>query len=265
MKTLIFKTKQRVFGSLSGRHLSKFKGEGIDFKEIREYNYGEDAKKIDWKISAKLQKPVIKEFEENRELNIMILYLISGSLFFGSVKLKSETALETIATLGFSALKEDNKVSVISFDKKPIHFKPTKSINTFSGILENISKIELLKKDYDFSFIDYLNRFKKSLLFVISDFYKIPPLHKLKHETYAIIIRDKFEENPTFKGFVELINPINFKEYEAYFSSKNIKKYQQYIKNHDKELFSYLNSKRIKSIKIYTDEDVFYKLKELLK
>lgn len=265
MKTLIFKTKKRVFGSLSGRHLSKFKGEGIDFKEIREYSYGDDAKKIDWKISAKLQKPVIKEFEESRELNIMILYLISGSLYFGSAKLKSETAIETIATLGFSALKEDDKISVVCFDKKPLHFKPTKSVNTFSGILENISNIKLLQKDYDFSFIDYLNRFKKSLLFVISDFYKIPPLHKLKHETYAIIIRDKFEENPTFKGFVELINPNNLKEYESAFSNKTVKKYKNYIKNHDKELLGYLNSKRIKNTKIYTDEDTFYKLKELLK
>ncbi len=265
MKTLIFKTKKRVFGSLSGRHLSKFKGEGIDFKEIREYTYGEDAKKIDWKISAKLQKPVIKEFEESRELNIMILYLINGSMHFGSIRLKSETALETIAILGFSALKEDDKISVITFDKKPIHFKPTKSVNTFSGILENISKMDILKKDYDFTFIDYLNRFKKSLLFVVGDFYKIPPLHKLKHETYAIIIRDKFEENPKFSGFVELINPMDLKEYEASFSSRTIKKYKQYIQNHDKKLFSYLNSKKIKHTKIYTNEDTFYKLKEMLK
>ena len=265
MKTLIFKTKKRVFGSLSGRHLSKFKGEGIDFKEIREYTYGEDAKKIDWKISAKLQKPVIKEFEESRELNIMILYLISGSMHFGSIRLKSETALETIAALGFSAIKDDDRVNVVCFDKKPLHFKPTKSINTLSGVLENINNIKLLKKDYDFSFIDYLNRFKKSLLFVIGDFYKIPPLHKLKHETYAIIIRDKFEENPEFRGFVELINPMDLKEYEASFSSRSVKKYKNFIQNQDKELFGYLNSKRIKNSKIYTDEDVFYKLKEMLK
>ena len=265
MKTLIFKTKKRVFGSLGGRHLSKFKGEGIDFKEIREYSYGEDAKKIDWKISAKLQKPVIKEFEESRELNIMILYLISGSMYFGSVRLKSETALETIASLGFSAIKEDDRVSVVCFDKKPIHFKPTKSVNTLSGVLENINRLELLKKDYDFSFIDYLNRFKKSLLFIVGDFYKTPPLHKLKHETYVIIIRDRFEENPKFNGFVELINPIDLKEYEASFSSSTVKKYKKFIQNHDGELFSYLNSKKIKHTKIYTDEDVFYKLKEMLK
>jgi len=265
MKTLIFKTKKRVFGSLSGRHLSKFKGEGIDFKEIHEYSYGEDAKKIDWKISAKLQKPVVKEFEESRELNIMILYLISGSMHFGTIRLKSETALETIAILGFSALKDDNKVSIVCFDEKPTHFKPTKSLNTLTGTLENISKMNILEKDYNFSFIDYLNKFKKSLLFIISDFYKIPPLHKLKHETYAIILRDKFEEEPSFKGFVELINPTNLKEYESYFSKNTIKKYKKYIQDYDKKLFSYLNSKKIKNTKIYTNEDVFYKLKEVLR
>jgi len=265
MRELIINTKKRVYSEFSGRHLSKIKGEGLDFREIREYTFNDDAKKIDWKISAKLQKPVVKEFDEDKELNIIILYLLSGSMHFGSIRLKSEIAIEIMSLLAFSATKYDDKVTLIAYDKKPIHFKPTKSANTTFAYLEKISNINLLGKDYDFYFIEYLNKLKKSILFIISDFYKIPPLHKLKHETYTIIIRDEFEENPKFKGYVETINPLNMKENETFFNSNSIKKYKKYIKNLDKKLSIFLDSKKIKYTKIYTKEEPFFKLGELLK
>ena len=265
MRELIIKSKQKVFSLYSGRHLSRLKGSGLDFKEIREYSYNEDAKKIDWKISAKVQKPMVKEFDETKELNIILLYLLSGNMHFGSVKLKSELAIEIISLLSFSAIKNDDKVTLIAYDKKPIHFKPTKSTNTIFAYLEKLSQINLLGKDFDFYFIEYLNRFKKSILFIISDFYKIPPIHKLKHETYSIIIRDKFEENPNFNGLINIIDPITQKENEVFFTKYNLIKYKKHIKKHDKELKEYLNSKKIKHTKIYTNEDPFFKLGELLK
>jgi len=265
MRELIINTKKRVYSELSGRHLSKLKGEGLDFREIREYTFNEDAKRIDWKISAKLQKPVVKEFDEDKELNIIILYLLSGSMHFGSVRLKSEMAIEIMSLLAFSATKYDDKVTLIAYDKKPIHFKPTKSGNTAFAYLDKIANINLLGKDYDFYFIEYLNKLKKSILFIVSDFYKIPPLHKLKHETYVVNVRDKFEENPEFRGYIETINPISMEEKEAFFNSHSIKKYKNYIQNLDKEFKNFLNSKNIKHTKIYTNEDSFFKLGELLK
>jgi len=78
MKNIVYKAKNLVYGNLAGRHLSKFKGNGLNFKELREYIYGEDTKKIDWKISAKLGKPYVKEFDEEREINIIIAILASG-------------------------------------------------------------------------------------------------------------------------------------------------------------------------------------------
>lgn len=265
MREIIIKTKKRVYSNFSGRHLSKLKGEGLDFREIREYTYNDDAKKIDWKISAKLQKPVIKEFNETKELNIIICYLLSGSMHFGSIRLKNETAIEIMSILAFSATKNDDKVTFITYDKKPLHFKPTKSPKSAFSYLDKISKIELLGKDYDFYFIEYLNKLKKSILFVISDFYKIPPLHKLKHETYAIKIRDKFEENPQFKGYINTIDPITLKENETFFNAYSIKKYKNYINDLDKNFNELLNSKKIKHTKIYTHDDAFFKLGELLK
>jgi len=265
MKTLIIETKKRVYGLLSGRHLSKFKGEGLDFREIREYNFNEDAKKIDWKITAKFQKPMIKEYDEERELNIKIVFLLSGSMHFGTYLLKKDKALEIASILGFSAVKYDDRVQIVLYDKKPQLFKPTKSPATLQGYLEKISETDVLGRDYDFYFIDYLNKFQKSIVFIISDFYKIPPIHKLKHETYCIIVRDIFEEEPNFEGFIELIDPVSFKEVNVSFNKHTIKKYKNFILNQDKKLFSYLKSKKIKFTKIYTNEDSFYKLRELLK
>jgi len=265
MKKLLIKTKKRVFSTLSGNHLSKIRGEGLDFREIREYNYLEDAKKIDWKISAKLQKPYVKEFDETKELNIIILYLLSGSMHFGTFRLKSDLALEIMAILGFSAVKFGDKVSYIVYDNKPLRFKPTKTVNGILASLESISKIDLISKNYDFYFIDYLNKLKKSVLFIISDFHKLPQINKLKHETYAIIIRDKFEENPEFKGYVELIDPVSLKETNVNFTNSVINDYKKHLIEKDTKLFEFLKAKKIKFTKIYTDEDPFFKLKELLK
>jgi uncharacterized protein (DUF58 family) len=265
MKHLIIKSKKRVFGTLLGRNLSKFKGNGIDFREVREYIYGEDAKKIDWKISAKFQKPYVKEFEEERELNIMVCILSSGSLHFGSRQLKSETISQIVALLGFSAIKYDNKFSVILYENRPIfHTKPTKTQNGVTLCVEMVYNYDFLGKNYDFSFIEYLNKFKKSILFLIGDFYQYPRLN-LKHETYLIWIRDIFEENPKEMGEIDLIDPIALKEIHTNLNKKSVEEIKAKILKNDQKFIEYLKKEKIPFTKIYTHEDPFFKLMELLK
>jgi uncharacterized protein (DUF58 family) len=266
MKTVLIKSQKRVFGNLLGRHVSTFKGNGINFKELREYIYGEDAKKIDWKITAKFQKPFVKEFEEERELNVILCVLTSGSLHFGSSRMKSELISEIIALLGFSAVKYDDKVSLIFYEKKPIrHFKPTKLPKAVISFVEYAWNFDYLTKDYDFSFIKYLNKFQKSILFLIGDFYKHPPLKHLKHETFVLWVRDKFEEKPQTLGECDLINPITLKPAHAILNEKTIEKYERNLQKKDKAFMDSLRKNKIKFSKFYTDEDPFYKLTELLK
>jgi len=265
-KLITLKAKKKVFGNFVGRHVSPFKGIGLNFKELREYQYNEDAKRIDWKRSAKLQKPLIKEFEEERELNVIITILADGSLHFGSKLLKYETIAEIVAILGFSAVLFDDKVSLVIYDKKPlIHLKPTKSQKNIPLFVESTLNFNYLKKEFDFSFIDYLNKFQKSLLFVISDFYKHPPLNKLKHETYAIWVRDKLEEEPPSLGEIDLVDPHTLKTIKTSLNSSYIQKYKENLKNKDNIFKSFLLKEKIKYKKIYTDDDVFSKLWELLK
>ncbi|WP_457564980.1 DUF58 domain-containing protein [Caminibacter sp.] len=265
MKHIIIKSKKKVFGSLLGRNLSTFKGSGVDFREVREYIYGEDAKRIDWKISAKFQKPFVKEFDEERELNIIVCILASGSLNFGSVRLKSDLISEIVALLGFSAIKFDDKFNLIIYEKKPLfHSKPTK---TQKGVIANIERVynfDFLKKEWDNSFCDYLNRFKKSILFLIGDFYKLPKL-TLKHETYLIWVRDKFEENPSPLEEVDLIDPNNLIQIHTNLNRKNISSYIKNLQSNDEKLIHTLQKEKIKFTRIYTDEEPFYKLTELLR
>jgi len=265
MRHIILKSKKKVFGNLTGRNLSAFKGNGIDFREIREYIYGEDAKKIDWKISAKFQKPFVKEFNEEKELNIIICLLSSGTLHFGSTKLKTELIEEIVALLGFSAVKFDNKVSLIIYEQKSIvHTKPTKTQKGVISIVDKVHNYDFLGKKYDFDFINYLNKFRKSIVFIISDFYKYPKI-TLKHETYLIWIRDKFEENPIPFGEIDLIDPVSLKEIHTTLNTSSVKNFTQTLKEKDNEFIKYLKKEKIPFVKIYTNEDPFYKLTELLK
>ncbi len=265
MKSLIIKSRKKVFGSLLGRNLSTFKGNGLDFREIREYYYGEDAKRIDWKITAKFQKPYVKEFDEERELNIIICILASGTLNFGTKRLKSELISEITALLGFSAVKNDDNVSLLIYGKQPILYtKPVKTVKGAAYIAEKSFDIDYLKTDWNESFENYLNKFNKSVLFLIGDFYKHPNL-MLKHDTFIIWIRDRFEENPYTLGEMDLIDPVSFQLIHTNLNKKSIEKYKTYIKEKDKEFIYTLKKKKIKFTKIYTDEDPFYKLAEMLR
>jgi len=266
MKTrVIIKTKKRIFGSLIGRNLSKFKGSGLDFKEFREYVYGEDAKKIDWKVSAKINKPLVKEYDEERELRIIIAVLKSGSLYFGSKKLKTELIAEIIATLGIAALEEDNKIECVFLGKNKQIFKPTKNKKSIYSFVDYTLKTDYLQEDYSQKDIDFLNSFKKSLLFIIGDFFKPVNLYTLKHETYVITVRDKFEEEPKFKGYTEIIDPVSLNSINVNFTKSSINRLKKHINKLDTELITQCKKYKIPFTKIYTDEEPVYKLIKLVR
>ncbi|ACM92877.1 conserved hypothetical protein [Nautilia profundicola AmH] len=267
MKTnaIIIKTKKRIFGNLLGRNLSKFKGSGLDFKEFREYVYGEDSKKIDWKVSAKINKPLVKEYDEERELRIIIAVLKSGTLYFGSRKLKTELIAEIIATLGIAALEEDNKIECLFLGKNKKIFKPTKNKKSVYSFVEYTLKTEYLEEDYTQKDIDFLNSFKKSLLFIIGDFLKPVEINTLKHETYIINVRDRFEEDPKFKGYTEIVDPVNLNSINVNFTNSTVKKLKKHINKIDKALITQCKKHKIPYTKIYTDEEPIHKLIKLVR
>lgn len=272
-KKILIKTKKQVFSGILGNNSSLLKGEGYDFLELKEYEYGEDVKNIDWVVSAKMQKPYVKVFHAQKELNINIISLLNGSTYFGSKKFKKDVICEVASLLAFSCVKQKDPFSSFIANEKLINIT-NKSKKTFfvSIMLEEMSQYNVLGKDifYEKIINEIYKKIKqKSIIFLIGDFFDINKLDlKLlckKHEVFVIIIRDTFEENPSILGSVNFIDPANALSFDGIISKETVKKYKEELKRNDKKLFAHLQKCSIKNTKIYTHEEILPKIIKLLK
>lgn len=188
----------------AGEYHSAFKGKGMSFSEVREYQYGDDIRTIDWNVSSRFSSPYVKVFEEERELTLMLLIDLSSSMFFGTKKkLKSTLLAEISALLAFSAQTNNDKIGVIFFTDRIEKFIPPKKGRThILRIIKEILdfKAEGTKTDIK-NAIDFLNKTvkKKSVCFLISDFNNTDFFNPLKiaakkHDLIAIQILDPAEE-----------------------------------------------------------------------
>jgi len=159
----------------AGQYKSVFRGRGMEFNEVREYQPGDDIRAIDWNVTARVGKPFIKRFVEERELTILFLVDVSTSGIFGSQRSKIDTAIETAATLMFSALKNNDKVGLITFADKVLHFyRPRKGKANVLHLLRELIAVEPAGNQTDLlSALEYVNRTQKrrSVVFVLSDFF----------------------------------------------------------------------------------------------
>ena len=270
-KEIFLRARKDVFSGNLGNHLTTFKGDGLDFREIREYAYGDDIRRINWKATAKSNTLRTNVFNEERELNIVLAFMVSGSIHFGSVKLKQEVIAEVLALLAFSALKDDNRLQSIFFsDKKEKFFEPSKSESVVYGILENAIMINPLEKEVDFkAFCDFVNSVvkQKSLIFIVGDFYGDVDLSEIAHknEIYAITVRDRFEEYPMLNGEFELIDTNTLKASELMLNKEVAGAYQKLIQAHDEKLKEHFLQHQITHGKIYTDDDIYIRLSQIIK
>lgn len=259
LQKILVRSRRQVFSEMVGNNPSIFKGEGYDFVELREYSAGDDIRYIDWNITAKMRKPYIKIFKEERELNVALVCLLNGSVYFGSHKLKQETIAEIAALLGFSVLKNGDLLSSYIFtNEMNFHSKPTKKIHTVQKIVSEVLDFAPLNKGLDFSFIAdtlYKRLNRKSVILVVGDFFELPNFRLLakKHEVVCIVVRDKLEENPPVMGFASLVDPQSGAVLEGDFSSSSIEAYKKRVYEHDRKLFEVLKKDGIRFTKIYTD------------
>jgi len=273
IKKILIKAKKNVFSSIIGNNTSKLKGEGYDFVELREYEDGEDIRKIDWVISAKMQKPYVKVFNVQRELNIQIVPILTGSIHFGTKIFKQDLVVQIAAILAYSSVKNgDNFGSFIVNDHIKLLTKSTKKQAAVEPMCKAIYDYNCIGKN-----IDYQNLSKKlfdtikakSIIFLIGDFFNIDKLDlKLlskKHQVIAIIVRDKFEENPDQLGSVNLKDPQTFKSLQIDMNSSLLNGYKNKIKKSDNKLFEHFKQCNISFTKIYTDEEPFLKLIQLFR
>jgi uncharacterized protein (DUF58 family) len=266
VKKIILKTKKQVYGDMLGNNASLFQGEGFEFAELREYVYGDDVRKIDWKTTAKLGKPFVKIYKEERELNVVVVSMLSGSVYFGTVKQKSDVIAEVVATLGFSAVKNSDLFSHMIFaDQLYEASKASKKLFSVHKAVEDVFTFDPIGKEGDFSALvetlhDRLK--KKSLLFIVSDFVGDIDLKLLskKHDVFAVMVRDRFEENPSELGYLRLIDMESKQSFEGDVDSATLKNYKRALHDNDERLYKQFKKQGIRFTKIYTHEEPALKL-----
>ncbi len=265
-KKIILKTRRQVFGDMLGNNSSLFQGQGFEFAELREYIYGDDVRKIDWKTTAKLGKPFVKIYKEERELNVVVATMMNGSVYFGTVRQKSELIAEVVSILGFSAVKNSDLFShLIYADKLYEKSKPSKKLFAVNRAVESLMNFKSIGKHGNFQgFVDtlFMRIKKRSLLFIISDFIGDIDLKLLskKHDVFAVIVRDKFEENPQELGYLQLIDMESGSSFEGSVDGSTIKRYRQALHKNDEKLYQQFKKNGIRFAKIYTDEEPYLKL-----
>ena len=269
LQKILVRARRQVFSEMVGNNPSIFQGEGYDFIELREYMPGDDIRHIDWNITAKLQKPYIKIFREERELNVVVASMLNGSVHFGSKRFKQDVIAETVAMLSFSTIKNGDLLSSYIFtDKMESHRKPSKKLFSVHKNVEEIVNFEALhhKADYKALADTLFHRLKrKSLVIVIGDFFEIPDFKLLakKHEVVAIVVRDILEEKPPKMGFASLIDPETGNVLEGDFNDATVTSYAQKVTLHDRELYATFRKHQVRFTKIYTHENIGVALRRL--
>ncbi|MDH4070983.1 MAG: DUF58 domain-containing protein [Ignavibacteria bacterium] len=208
------KTRGMVNQIFSGEYHSVFKGRGMEFSEVREYQFGDDVRSIDWNVSARFGHPFIKIFEEERELTVMLLVDLSRSGQFGSgSSLKNEIATEICAVLSFSAIRNNDKVGLILFTDRIEKFvPPRKGRAHILRIIRELISFEPTGSGTSIrSALEYFHHVnkKRSIAFLISDFVdegyeKILRIISRKHDVVAVEISDPREKSLPAAGLVNL-------------------------------------------------------------
>jgi len=269
IKKLIIKTRKQVFSEIAGNNPSLFKGEGFDFVELREYQPGDDVKKIDWLVTAKLQKPYVKLYREERELNIVVALMLNGTTYFGTKRFKYEVMAEIGALLGFSAIKNQDSFSYILFAEEEYDWiRPTKNLNAVTRLVERVLEFDPLGKKANYE--ELLSRLfrigRKSIIFLVGDLFTFPETLRVlakKHEVVAIIVRDRFEEEPQPLGFINLLDPERREQFLVDLDGSTITNYRKEVKRRDQKVMRELKKSGINFTKVYTDEEPFIKLLKL--
>jgi uncharacterized protein (DUF58 family) len=266
VRQIEIRTKGLVNQVFSGEYHSVFKGRGMEFSEVREYQFGDDIRNIDWNVTARFGHPFIKIFEEERELTVLLLVDLSGSLLFGTIeKTKQQIAAELSAILAFSAMKNNDKVGLILFTDKIEKFVPPRKGRTHVlRLIREVLSFEPKGKTTNLKLaLEYMNNAvkKKSIVFLISDFMdqgyeKILRIVGKKHDLVGIVINDRREFELPKIGLVKLTDSETGRERWIDTSDSKVQKtitdIRQRVIQNRKSLFL---ASRLDSIEINTGEN----------
>ena len=214
VRKIEIKTRRLSDHIFGGEYHSTFKGRGMTFSEVRQYQFGDDVRNIDWNVTARYSEPFVKVFEEERELTMMLIADVSGSEFFGTdQQFKSELVTEIAATLAFSALQNNDKIGLILFsDGIELYIPPKKGKSHVLRIIRELLEFKPKSKRTDVAqalkFLSSVMK-KKAIVFVLSDFIADDYNDTMKiaakrHDITGIRIYDRREEEIPSLGVVQM-------------------------------------------------------------
>jgi uncharacterized protein (DUF58 family) len=214
VRKIEIKTRRLSNHIFGGEYHSTFKGKGMTFSEVRQYQFGDDVRNIDWNVTARYSEPYVKVFEEERELTMMLMVDVSGSEMFGTVEqFKNEIVTEIAATLAFSATQNNDKIGLILFsDKVELYIPPKKGRSHVLRIIRELIEFKPESKRTNLAqalkFLSNVMK-KKAIVFVLSDFIaddyqQTMKIVSGKHDVTGIRVYDKREEEIPNLGMVQM-------------------------------------------------------------
>lgn len=267
VRRIEIKTRGLSNNIFAGQYHSAFKGRGMAFAEVREYQYGDDVRDIDWNVTARFHRPYVKVYEEERELTVMLLVDVSGSLNFGTrVETKGDMATEIAATLAFSAIQNNDKIGVIFFsDRIEKYIPPKKGRKHILYIIREMLDFHPVSKKTDVAVaLEFLGRTQKhrSTAFVLSDFYDRKDFEKplqicrSRHDVVGIQVYDPMMKQLPDVGMLRIRDAET--GYEQYLdtSSKAVRNaHQQYWQRRTDDLRRMFQRNSVDYVSVATDGD----------
>ena len=278
VRKIEIKTKGLSQNIFAGEYHSAFKGRGMTFSEVREYQYGDDIRDIDWNVTARHNRPYVKVFEEERELTVMLMVDVSGSKDFGAVgEVKREFMAEIAATIAFSAIQNNDKVGVVFFSDKIEKFiPPKKGKKHILLVIRELLDFQPENRGTDINMaMEFLTSAikKRCTTFVISDFiddthdyYKSMSIANNKHDVIALQVYDKREAELPDVGLMRVLDSDTGEERWINTSSKKTRQaYQKWWFNRQQRMNITAQRCKVDLASMATDEDYVKTLMSLFK
>ena len=267
VRQIEIKTRGLSNNIFAGQYHSAFKGRGMAFSEVREYQFGDDTRDIDWKVTARYVRPYVKVFEEERELTVMLLIDVSGSKDFGTVsQMKRDVTTEIAATLAFSAIQNNDKIGVIFFSDKIEKFiPPQKGRRHILYIIRELIDFRPDDRQTDINqALKYLTNAikKRCTAFLLSDFIDHGNYHDAltianrKHDIVAIQVYDRRETEVPAVGLMKVRDAETGQERWIDSSSKRVREaYRTWWDKRQAEMNAAFQKSRIDAVSIRTEDD----------
>ncbi|MFT4223781.1 DUF58 domain-containing protein [Dysgonomonas sp.] len=277
VRQIEIKTRGLSRNIFAGQYHSAFKGRGMAFSEVREYQYGDDIRDIDWNVTARYNKPFVKVFEEERELTVMLLVDVSASQDFGTRQsVKRDVVTEIAATLAFSAIQNNDKIGVIFFSDKIEKFiPPKKGKKHILYIIRELINFEAESPKTDVGMaLKYLTNVikKRCTTFMISDFIDIRDYNNdltianRKHDIVALQVYDNLETQLPDVGLMKVVDSETGAEKWVDTSSRKVREvYRDWWKKQQESMQTSFNRSKVDSVSVRTDEDYVKALMALFK